>query len=88
MRKTLLITIATAAGLLLSVAAVQAQRTDTDVDEGFISTPGKQGNPARQGTTTRTRNSPNQNPQARAGSKTGSDCQPAGSRRCKSTGSR
>jgi hypothetical protein len=88
MWKMLLITAATTTGLLLSVAAVQAQRTDTDVDEGLISTPSKQSNPARQGTTTRTRNTANQNPQARGGRKTGADCQPAGSRRCKSSGSR
>ena len=88
MWRTLLITAATAAGLSLSVVAVQAQRTDTDVDEGLLSAGKPSAQQRNQATTPRTRTSVGENPRARGRSKTWPDCRPAGSRRCTTPTSR
>ena len=88
MWKMLLIAAATTAGLALSMTAVEAQRTDVDVDEGLIRPAKPSVQPRNQATPTRTRNSANDNPRAYGGSKTGSDCRPTGSRRCPPPASR
>jgi hypothetical protein len=88
MWRMLLITVATAAGLSLYVANVQAQRLDTDVDEGLITRPSKPTTQPRSQPTTKQTNS-SANARTRGdGSKSGSDCRPAGSRRCTTPASR
>jgi len=82
MWRMLLITAATVAGFSLSIVNVQAQRTDTDVDEGLNSPRKPSSQQRNQTTTTHTRTSVGENPRARGGNKAGTDCRPAGSRRC------
>jgi hypothetical protein len=89
MWRMVLIATATSVGLSLSVVNVQAQRTDVDVDEGLISPSKPAVQPRGQPTVTKhTQNTASANARTRGGSKTGSDCRPAGSRRCTTPGSR